>query len=80
MDGAMTFLERVKSEYPESTDGFADDYGKVVRNQLLAASDWTQTVDNPTGDASAWATYRQQLRDAPQDPNWPNVQIPSPPA
>ena len=33
------------------------------RNALLAATDWTQTADNPTGNAEAWATYRQALRD-----------------
>ena len=36
------------------------------RDRLLAASDWTQVVDAPV-DAAAWATYRQQLRDIPQD-------------
>lgn len=35
------------------------------RNRLLADSDWTQTADNPTGNAEAWATYRQALRDFP---------------
>lgn len=38
---------------------------KVQRNRLLAESDWTQTADNPTGNAEAWATYRQALRDFP---------------
>lgn len=38
---------------------------KHQRNRLLADSDWTQTVDNPTGNAEAWATYRQALRDFP---------------
>jgi hypothetical protein len=31
------------------------------RNQLLLDSDWTQLPDAPA-DASAWKTYRQQLR------------------
>jgi len=35
------------------------------RDRLLAESDWTQTVDDPTGNAAAWATYRQALRDFP---------------
>ena len=35
------------------------------RNRLLAQSDWTQTVDDPTGNREAWATYRQALRDFP---------------
>jgi hypothetical protein len=35
------------------------------RDRLLAESDWTQTVDDPTGRRDEWATYRQALRDAP---------------
>lgn len=41
---------------------------RMHRDALLAASDWTQAVDDPTGNQAAWATYRQQLRDAPA--NW----------
>jgi hypothetical protein len=37
---------------------------RAVRNQLLAQSDWTQLADAPT-DKTAWATYRQALRDFP---------------
>jgi len=46
------------------------------RDQLLNASDWTQLPDAPV-DSSAWATYRQELRDLPQnyilpdDVEWP---------
>jgi hypothetical protein len=35
------------------------------RNSLLASSDYTQMADWP-GDKTAWAVYRQQLRDLPQ--------------
>lgn len=51
------------------------------RDRLLAESDWTQAVDDPTGNAAAWATYRQALRDAPA--NWtpgPTWDAPEPPA
>ncbi len=34
------------------------------RNAELAATDWTQTGDAPT-DKTAWAEYRQALRDLP---------------
>jgi hypothetical protein len=34
------------------------------RNRLLAASDWTMAPDAPN-DKTAWAEYRQQLRDFP---------------
>jgi hypothetical protein len=49
------------------------------RNRLLADSDWTQAADNPTGNASNWATYRQHLRDLPSSPNWPHVDFPEAP-
>ena len=35
-----------------------------ARNQLLVESDWAMIADTPT-DKTAWATYRQQLRDFP---------------
>ena len=37
---------------------------RFQRDRLLAESDWTQTNDAPV-DQSAWATYRQALRDFP---------------
>ena len=37
---------------------------RTVRNQLLAQSDWTQLPDAQC-DQTAWATYRQALRDFP---------------
>ena len=74
-----TFAELVLSEYPEaSTDG-VEMLARRRRDAMLAESDWTQTVDNPTGNAAAWATYRQQLRDLPADPNWPDVTVPQQP-
>ena len=36
---------------------------KDQRNQLLAASDWTQLPDVSLDTKSNWATYRQALRD-----------------
>jgi len=50
------------------------------RDRLLAESDWTQAADDPTGNAAAWATYRQELRDAPA--TWtpgPTWDAPEPP-
>jgi hypothetical protein len=48
------------------------------RDQLLAASDWTQLPDNGLSRAKRkkWAIYRRQLRDFPEDcdpfkPVWP---------
>jgi hypothetical protein len=40
------------------------DYLRSVRNAELAATDWTQVADS-NADKSAWAEYRQELRDLP---------------
>ena len=43
------------------------DYIRSKRANLLRNSDWTQMADSPLSDAqkTAWATYRQALRDMP---------------
>lgn len=49
---------------------------RASRNKMLADSDWTQAADAPV-DKTAWATYRQALRDVstqtgfPWDVQWP---------
>jgi len=40
------------------------------RDSKLAESDWTQLADS-TVDKSAWATYRQALRDVPSQTGFP---------
>ena len=46
-----------------------------VRDKLLADSDWTQMNDSPltNEDKTAWATYRQELRDLSDLDAWPNL-------
>ena len=49
------------------------------RDSLLKQSDWTQLPDAPV-DKTAWATYRQALRDLPQQSGFPdNVTWPEEP-
>jgi hypothetical protein len=48
------------------------------RDSLLVGSDW-RVVADATWDTTAWATYRQQLRDLPSNPSWPYVDFPDPP-
>ena len=72
-------MQHAVSNFP---DGYEASM-RVQRDALLAASDWTQTLDAPLTDdqRAAWATYRQQLRDAPA--TWtagPTWDPPEPPA
>ena len=47
---------------------------RTKRNRLLDESDYTQMPDWP-GNKTAWATYRQLLRDIPQTYSSPNEVI-----
>ena len=52
---------------------------RLVRDAKLAETDWTQSNDSPLSDSdkTAWATYRQSLRDITdsatslEDVTWP---------
>lgn len=50
--------------FPDATNDQKWEQIRLWRNAQLAASDWTQLADSPV-DKSAWATYRQALRDLP---------------
>lgn len=52
------------------------------RNDLLAASDWTQANDSPLSNDKKieWATYRTALRDLPSSSDWPDVTFPEEPS
>jgi hypothetical protein len=50
--------------YPDATDEQKWDQIRLWRNAELAQTDWTQLPDAPV-DKSVWATYRQALRDLP---------------
>ena len=49
---------------------------RATRNELLAASDWTQFNDSPLNNDTKvlWATYRSSLRSLPEHENWPNLE------
>lgn len=56
---------------------------KKKRDFLLYESDWTQIPNNPLTNEQqqAWAVYRQELRDIPQQAGYPfNVDWPIAPA
>lgn len=51
---------------------------RAERTARITATDWRMLSDYPGADAAAWATYRQALRDVPQNtadpesPSWPS--------
>jgi hypothetical protein len=48
---------------------------RTQRNQMLKDTDWTQVLDSPV-DKTAWALYRQALRDITQQPDPFNITWP----
>ena len=48
---------------------------RIQRDSLLAACDWTQMVDSPLSEEekAAYQTYRQALRDVPQQEDFPET-------
>lgn len=45
---------------------------RAKRDDLLESSDWTQVADAPV-DQQAWADYRQELRDVPEQAGFPDT-------
>ena len=87
-NGVTAPLEMSKEEtdnLDEIAERLADESEMVrmQRNQLLIDCDWTQLPDSPlsSADKTAWATYRQQLRDLTSQTGFPwNVIWPSIPS
>lgn len=53
---------------------------RSYRYELLVSTDWTQLADVPQATKDLWATYRQSLRDVPQQAGFPeNVTWPQKP-
>jgi hypothetical protein len=69
-------LQELESAWDEIKDEVAWEPVRKERNNLLTQSDWTQLSDS-SADKVAWASYRQALRDIPQnfsnpeDVTWP---------
>jgi hypothetical protein len=61
-----------EEEKQELTSEKSSEFRKI-RNELLADTDWTQLKDVPETVSQQYATYRQQLRDIPQQPDFPWV-------
>jgi len=50
--------------FPDATDEQKWEQIRLWRDKQLMKSDWTQIADS-TADKTAWAEYRQALRDLP---------------
>lgn len=66
-----TVTDKTQEEVQEYDDNVAAS-NRSQRDSLLSDSDWTQVADAPV-DATAWATYRQALRDITSHANWPDL-------
>ena len=77
-EGVKPTQQELDAAWPAVRDEVAWAAVRVQRDRLLSESDWTQVADAPV-DRQAWASYRQTLRDIPQDfasPDdvvWPEV-------
>ena len=49
---------------------------RKARNTLLMHTDWTQLPDIPKETSNKYKKYRQQLRDLPQQDDFPFVELP----
>jgi hypothetical protein len=59
----MTFT--FNAAFPDATNDEKWEQIKLWRNAQLLASDWRMISDAPT-EKTAWAEYRQALRDLPE--------------
>jgi hypothetical protein len=76
-------MSKFNSGFPDN-DEVADELYllrlRYWRNKQLADTDWTQVSDSPV-NKSAWATYRQALRDLPSsNSDARKIQLPTEPS
>ena len=58
-----------KAKYDEIMSTFPIGELRIVRNEKLAETDWSQSPDVPSTTKDKWLTYRQALRDLPASAN-----------
>ena len=74
VNGAWIVGWTVRDLTQAEIDDLADSF-REARNQKLDNSDWTQIGDSPLSDSdkTAWQTYRQDLRDIPDQAGFPTT-------
>ena len=63
-------LAEMNAEEKAQADAEKSKQARAERNYKLTQCDWTQLADS-TADKAAWATYRQALRDVPDQAGFP---------
>ena len=64
-----TFIAPALAEVPISV---TENSVRMDRNALLSNTDWTQLADVPQAVKDSYVSYRQALRDVPQQAGFPN--------
>ena len=74
-EGNVTTAADNEAAYRAKVDADAGASVRAERDKKLTASDWTQMTDSPLSDSdkTAWATYRQSLRDLPTASGFPHT-------
>jgi len=74
-DGVSHTKSEQETAYQATLDAKTAEGHRATRNKLLDDTDWTQMNDSPLSneDKTAWATYRNELRNLPDDDAWPNL-------
>ena len=77
-EGVTTTKAEHEAAYQASLDAKVAEANRKKRDDLLASSDWTQMNDSPLTNElkTAWATFRQELRDVTDLDAWPNLADP----
>ena len=73
-EGEWVYMVQVESKTQEEMDADRASLAANIRAErarLLAKCDWTQLADSPA-DKQAWAIYRQELRDIPDQAGFPD--------
>src|SRR5260363_145443 len=80
-DAPKPDLKTLKKTFNTHADEFNAQQVKAIRRAKLIESDWTQLMDVPEKTRTQRATYRQLLRDLPQQKDFPSQIVwPKPPA
>ena len=74
-EGNVTTAADNEAAYRASVDAQVGTSVRVERDKKLTDTDWTQMADSPLSDSdkTAWATYRQSLRDLPTASGFPHT-------